>query len=172
MFAISPQPTIVVNTDPPLYQPPPASRSTFTYGRSRGLSLQLHTPAVSTSDANSSRLPQSFETFETFTDGTAFSDQMSTGLESFGSYAPMNSSGALIEFPADMTMPVAQQTTVNMGYNPVPGFAVASEEPAPDHWTNILHDPQYQAHSVGEYLPQDGMQPGEYDEKRMPSMAP
>lgn len=68
--AMSPQPTIIPQH--PQYQLLPVSQSNFVY--SQGRRSQFHTPAVSSSDANSSRFLRSHDQSDTFTEGTAFSD--------------------------------------------------------------------------------------------------
>lgn len=166
---VSAQPTIVVNTQPPQYQPPPVPQSTYNYGRGRR--LQLPTPAVSSSDANSHRHLQSFDPADTFTDYTAFSDQMSTGFDSRGSYQVMNSSNTLPQFNTEMAITVAQQPMGNTTHNPVPDFAAGNAETASDDWTTFVNGPQHQPQSVGGYLVQDDLQQEDYDENEMPSLA-
>ncbi|KAH7173257.1 uncharacterized protein B0J16DRAFT_188349 [Fusarium flagelliforme] len=167
---VSAQPTIVVNTQPPQYQLPPVPQLAYNYGHGRR--LQLPTPALSSSDANSHRHLQSVDPSDTFTDWTEFSDQMSIGLDSLGSYQAMNSSNTLPQFNTERTITVAQQPMGNTSHNPVPDFAAGNEETALDDWTTFLNGPQHQPQSVGGYLVQDDLKQEDYDENEMPSMAP
>lgn len=80
--AMSPQPTI--SPQQPQYQLLPVSQPNFIY--SHGRRSQFHTPAVSSSDATSSRSLQSHDQSDTFTEGTAIWDQRSTEFGSFGSH--------------------------------------------------------------------------------------
>jgi hypothetical protein len=168
MPAMSTQPTIVVRTQQPQYQLLPVPQPTLTY--SRGRHAQSHTAAGSSSDANSSRFPRSYDHSDAFTDCTGFSDRMSIGLDSHGSYQVTDNSNILPQSNTETTITVAQQP---MGsYPPVPGFALGNAVTAPDDCWNLLHDPQYQPQLVGGDLVQDELQRGDYDENEMPSMAP
>ncbi|SPJ88727.1 uncharacterized protein FTOL_12621 [Fusarium torulosum] len=121
--AMSPQPTI--STQHPQYQLLPVSQPNFMY--SHGRHSQFHTPAVSSSGANSSRFFRSHDQSDAFTEGTAFSDQMSTGFDSFGSHQGINSSSTLPQFQPQMTSSVAQQPTSNMSHHPGSSSAVGNQ---------------------------------------------
>ncbi|KAH7165030.1 hypothetical protein DER46DRAFT_608871 [Fusarium sp. MPI-SDFR-AT-0072] len=165
---MSPQPTI--STQHPQYQLLPVSQPNFIY--SHGRRSQFHTPAVSSSDANSSRFFRSHDQSETFTEGTAFSDQMSTGFDSFGSHQGINSSSTLPQFQPQMTLSVAQQPTSNISHHPESSFAVGNQGMTPDdRWIDFSHDSQHQPQPVREDLVQGDLQPGDYDENEILSMA-
>ncbi|KAG6977985.1 Ankyrin repeat domain-containing protein 17 [Fusarium oxysporum f. sp. conglutinans] len=166
--AMSPQPAI--STQHPQYQLLPVSQPNFIY--SHGRRSQFHTPAVSSSDANSSRFLRSHDQSDTFTEGTGISDQMSTGFDSFGSHQGINISSILPQFQPQMTLPVAQQPTSNISHHAGSTFAVGNQGMAPDDpWNDFLHDPQHQPQPVREDLVQGNLPPGDYDENEILSMA-
>ncbi|RKK70647.1 hypothetical protein BFJ69_g11625 [Fusarium oxysporum] len=166
--AMSPQPAI--STQHPQYQLLPVSQPNFVY--SHGRRSQFHTPAVSSSDANSSRFLRSHDQSDTFTEGTAFSDQRSTGFDSFGSHQGINISSTLAQFQPQMTLPVAQQPTSNISHHPGSIFAVGNQGMTPDYpWIGFSHGPQHQPQPVREDLVQGDLPPGDYDENEILSMA-
>ncbi|EXL99265.1 hypothetical protein NOF04DRAFT_5848 [Fusarium oxysporum II5] len=166
--AMSPQPAI--STQRPQYQLLPVSQPNFIY--SHGRRSQFHTPAVSSSDANSSRFLQSHDQSDTFTEGTAFSDQRSTGFDSFVSHPGINISSTVPQFQPQTTLPVAQQPTSNISDHPGSSFAVGNQGMTPDDpWINFSHDSQHEPQPVRGDLVQGDLQPGDYDENEILSMA-
>lgn len=166
--AMSPQPTI--SPQHPQYQLLPVSQPNFVYSHERR--SQFHTPAVSSSDANSSRFLRSHDQSDTFTEGTAVSDQRSTGFDSFGSHQGINISSTPSQFQPQMTLPVAQQPMSNISHHPGSTFAVGNQGMTPNNpWIDFSHDPQHQPQPVREDLVQGDLPPGDYDENEILSMA-
>ncbi|KAJ0135920.1 Mediator of RNA polymerase II transcription subunit 19 [Fusarium oxysporum f. sp. albedinis] len=96
----------------------------------------------------------------------------STGFDSFGSHQGINISSTLPQFQLQMTLPVAQQPTSNISHHPGSTFAVGNQGMTPDDpWIDFSHDPQHQPQPVREDLVQCDVQPGDYDENEILSMA-
>lgn len=166
--AMSPQPTI--SPQHPQYQLLPVSQPNFVYSHERR--SQFHTPAVSSSDANSSRFLRSHDQSDTFTEGTAVSDQRSTGFDSFGSHQGINISSTPSQFQPQMTLPVAQQPMRNISHHPGSTFAVGNQGMTPNNpWIDFSHDPQHQPQPAREDLVQGDLPPGDYDENEILSIA-
>ncbi|KAF5548235.1 ankyrin repeat domain-containing protein [Fusarium mexicanum] len=164
--AMPPQPTITAQY--PQYQLPPVSQPNPFHTQHRR--SQFHTPAVSSFDSNSSRFLHSHDQFDTLTEGTAFSDLMPTGFDSFVPHQGIDSSSALPQFQPQMALSVLQQPTGNINHHP--GLTLATEGQgmaSDDNWNDHSHNFE---HPVREDLVQGDLQAKDYDENETLSIPP
>ncbi|KAM0233281.1 hypothetical protein ACHAPO_007360 [Fusarium lateritium] len=158
---MSEQPTITIQH--PRYQPMPVPQTNPIYGRS-----QLYTPAVSSSDANSSRFYEGHDQSDMITDSTALSDQLSTGFDSFRPHQGI-SSNSQSQFQQQLTLSLAQQPTNDLSHHPESDFTMDNQGiTSNDYWINFLHDSHHQPQPVLEEPVECDLQLGDLNEEGNP----